>query len=150
VAEWIDHVMISNLENNLPPFSLAVMGKENWCGTSRVQQLLLRMEASRKTVVLLTDKFAITPQCRYILSVLEEWIFTDGENKSVIILFNQNIFKKQLHFRRHRSVLSVLKYPGLNQSDYADIAFWEMLRLALLISNKNETSSSRGGILRFI
>ena len=140
IADWVDHVMIPKLENSSPSFRVAIMGKEDWCGTTRVQQLLLRMESSRKTIVLLTDKFSRTPQCRYILSVLEEKIFTSGKDKSLVISFNQRLSEKKLKIRRHRNVLSVLNYPGLHQNDSDNIAFWEMLKLSLSVSNNLKVS----------
>ena len=123
IAEWVDDVMVPQLEDGDPCLRICIVGKEAWCGMTRVEQLVLRMNASRKTIVLLTENFAQSSQCRYIVSVLEEWMYANGEDRSVIITFTNRLPTRRLLLRHRRCVL---KLPNLD--DVCDVVVWDMLR----------------------
>ena len=128
IADWVDFILIPKLEHANSRFRMCVMGKEDWCGATQVEQLLLRMEASRKTIVLLSGKFFESTQCRYVLAVLEEWIYTQGKDKSILITFashppNVGTFRT----RHERNPGSVLNYSASLNEESSDPMFWEML-----------------------
>ena len=132
VGDWVDAIVIPNLESGVPSFKLGVVEKEDWSGglISEVQQLLLRMEASYKTIVLLTDEFAKSLKCRYVLSVLEQWTYTQGEDRSIIVTFkNQPPSGKGFQLRRLRNQFSVLNISNVKNDNFS---FLELLRHAIL------------------
>jgi len=134
VANWVDRSLVTYLETSSPSFRLSVVGKEDWCGTTQVQQLLLRMNASRKTIVILSEKFISTPQCQYVLSLLEEWIYVKREKKCILINFDadsadmsvKKIFQKGPS--RHNPY-SMLNY---SQSENNPL-FWDVLTNAMIL-----------------
>ena len=129
IADWVDFVLVPKLEQDNPRFKMSVIGKEDWCGATQVEQLLLRMEASRKTIVLLSGKFLESTQCRYVLAVLEEWIYTQGKDKSILITFASHLPNLGT-FRTHhqRNPGSVLNYTASLNEKNSDQMFWELLR----------------------
>ena len=132
VGDWIEHLLIPKLEQCSIAFRLSVVGREDWCGTTEVQQLLLKMEASRKTVVILPTNFELTPQCRYVISVLEEWIYTKGEDKSVLVTLNAHPPTTEAYLRRKkRNPQSILNF-SMQLDDHT--MFWESLRSSLMFS----------------
>ena len=136
IADWVDFVLVPNLEQGDPSFKVCVVDKNDWCGAPQVEQLLLRMEASRKTIVLLSGKFSASTQCQYVLGVLEEWLYTKGIDKSILITFAPHPPRKGTFQTRHRrNPGSVLNYAAsLNEENSAPM-FWELLRNSMKISS---------------
>ena len=108
---------------------MCVHGKEDWCGATQVEQLLLKMEASRKTIVLLSGKYSASTQCRYVLAVLEEWIYTQGKDKSILITFASHPpDAKAFQTRHQRNPGSVLNCGSSLDKECLDPMFWELLK----------------------
>ena len=129
IADWVNFVLVPKLEHDDPRFKIAVMGKEDWCGATQVEQLLLRMEASRKTIVLLSGEFSASTQCRYVLAVLEEWIYTQGKDKSILITFASHPPDLGTFRTRHqRNPGSVLNYAVSLNEENPNLMFWELLK----------------------
>ena len=87
VGDWVDEILIPRLESGDTKFQISVVGKDDWCGSTQVQQLLLKMKASRKTLVVLSNDFILSPQCQYVLSVLEQWTFQFKKKSCIILLY---------------------------------------------------------------
>ena len=130
IGDWVDFTMASNLQTGFPSFKVGVVEKEDWSGlTSEVQQLLLRMEASSKTIVLLSNQFARSVKCRYVLGVLEQWVYTKGEDRCIIVTFQKHPSTAQgFQMRRRRNKWSVLNLSDLNADN---AVFFELLRHAI-------------------
>ena len=129
IADWVDSVLLPKLEHGDPRFKMCVHGKEDWCGATQVEQLLLKMEASRKTIVLLSGKFSASTQYRYVLAVLEEWIYTQGKDKSILITFASYPLDARAFCTRHqRNPGSVLNYDARLNKESSDPMFWELLK----------------------
>ena len=129
VGDWVDDVLVPKLQNGTPSFHVSVSGKEEWCGDTQVKQLLLKTKASRKTIVLLTEKFLHSYQCRYILSVLEDIMYRKGEDRCIIVSFQRfPAVGNRFQMRVRRNQWSVLNFP---EPDSDDSMFWEILRNAM-------------------
>ena len=143
IADWVDFVLVPKLEQDKTSFQICVVGKDDWCGATEVEQLLLRMEASRKTIVLLSGNFSKSYQCRYVLAVLEEWIYSQGKDKSITITFASHPPDVEtFRIRHHRNPGSVLNYSvSLNEANLnpvswellknSDLMFWDLLKTSL-------------------
>ena len=131
VGDWVDDIIVPQLEISNQSFRICVVGKEDWCGTSQVKQLHIRIQASRKTIIVLSKGFSQTPQCRYVVSVLEELNYVRKENKCVIITYKETFSGGMLQFQHHRNPYSVLCYwPAITD----DLIFYESLKTALMQS----------------
>ena len=132
VGDWVDHQLVPYLQNGDMPFKMCVVGQEDWCGTTQVQQLLVRMKASRKTIVILSHKFVSTSQCQYVLSVLENWIYLKKRKKKIIITFGEHqptLISKFLRKRNRQFNYSMMHYSTSSSNSL----FWTMLNNAMLI-----------------
>ena len=133
VGDWVDHILIPRLENGDPSFKISVVGKEDWCGLTQVQHLLLKMRASRKCIIVLSDSFLSTPQCQYVLSVLEEYIFVYKEDKCILIGFDHDETKitvSKLFRKTHsRNSNSMLRYDLSEDNSL----FWDVLVNAMIL-----------------
>ena len=131
VGDWVDDIIVPQLETSNQSFRICVVGKEDWCGTSQVKQLHFRIQASRKTIIVLSKGFSQTSQCRYVVSVLEELNYVKKENKCVIITYKETFSGGMLQFQHHRNPYSVLCYwPTITD----DLIFHESLKTALIES----------------
>ena len=130
VGDWVDHVLVPRLENESPHFVISVNGKDDWCGQTQVQQLLLKMKASRKVIIIFSKRISSTMQCQYVLSVLEEWYYIHNENKAIIITYgeHQPSFTGNLQRLQKYQNLSVLHYSTSEE----DVLFWEILKNAMI------------------
>ncbi|XP_076819643.1 uncharacterized protein LOC143465303 [Clavelina lepadiformis] len=141
VGDWIDYCLVPRLENGNPPFKIGIVGKEDYCGAAQVKQLLLRMEASRKVIVVLTGTFATTPKCKYVLSVLEDWIYTTGYDRCVLVTFEDDPqFGSWIGRRRRMHPQFTLQYSAETDEEKA---FWSPLRSSL-----EKTSKSKFNVLQ--
>ena len=130
LGDWVDFTMVPKLESGFPSFKIGVVEKEDWSGLiSEVQQLLLRMEASSKTIVLLSNQFAQSVKCRYVLGVLQQWVYTKGEDRCIIVTFQKHCpSEKGFKWRQCRNRWSVLNISNLIAND---TLFFELLRNAI-------------------
>ena len=128
VGDWVDSVLVSRLENESPQYAINVVGKEDWCGQTQVQQLLMRIQASRKTIVVFSEN-TLSPQCRYVLSVLEEWSYICDEDKAIVVIYGeyQPSVATDLILRRKYQNYSILHYSTTKEN----VLFWELLRSAM-------------------
>ena len=86
MGDWVDEILTPQLENGEPKFQISVVSKDDGCGSTQVQQLLLKMRASEKTIVVLSNDFVSSPQCQYVLSFVEQWNYDFRRNSCILVL----------------------------------------------------------------
>ena len=86
-CDWVDYHLVPNLE---PHCRLTVTGRDDQCGISPVQQLLQKIEASRKVLFLMTKNFVNSNEGKYTLSVLEYLEYKYGIDRMVILQFEDD------------------------------------------------------------
>ena len=128
VGNWVDEILVPKLEKGNPSFRINVVGKEDWCGSTQVEQLLFRMKTSRKTVVILSKNFSSSSPCQYVFSVLEEWRYVNKENKGIIVTYEdfQPSFISKFP-RTKKMSCSLLHYSTLKENPL----FWVTLKNAM-------------------
>ena len=121
VGDWVDHVLVPRLEDSSPRFLISVLGKEDWCGLTQVQQLLWKVRASRKTIVILSKQFSTSPQCQYVLSLLEEMVYVNRRESGIIVSYDGSSPKFVPRCTR-RNPYSELHYSTTNEN-----LFWDLI-----------------------
>jgi len=136
VGDWVDQTLVPRLENSNPSFRMSIVGKRDWCGLSQVQQLLAGMKASRKTIVILSDTFPSTPKCQYVFRVLGEWMYLRGEDKCILVMFDDPDLKALpsniCQTGRRGNHFSILHYSTAEDTDEN---YWELLMHAIKLSS---------------
>jgi len=129
-AGWIDSQLLPRLTETPPYMKITISGRDDQCGFSYVTQLLRKIEASRKVIIVLTGCYWQSNQGKYVLSAIEDVRYQTGQDRSVIVTF-ENDFHIGGLLKRHRSKnpLSVSQFP--EDERYSSI-FWESLRNLLL------------------
>ena len=132
VGDWVDNDLLPKLTETLPSFKIVVTGRDDQCGASPVKELLLKIEASRKVVVVLSGGYGKSPNGRYALSVLENLEYQTATDRLVVVTFGPishdgGLLRK----RRNNKPWAVLKFP--EDARESEI-FWECLCNALTSS----------------
>jgi len=112
VGSWIDNYFIPNLDSS---YHVTINGKNNPCGISPLTQLLFKLEASKKTIVVLSGSYGIYKETKYITSILEYLEYKTGSDRLIFIIFDYYKQSDRLVDKRRSikpwSVLNVPKEP---------------------------------------
>ena len=131
IGNWVDDRLVPKLSAILPNTKLEVSGRDDQCGFTPVTQQLLKIEASRKVIVVLTGNYWQSSPGKYMLSALEDLYYRTGHNRAVIVTFENEFYSGGLlRRRRNNSPWSVLKYPA---DERRSALFWEALRTSLML-----------------
>ena len=126
VGDWIDGCLLPNLTEKPPFLKIVVTGKDDQCGFSPVHQLVSKIEASRKVIVVLTRSFVESNEGQYTFSVLETLRYYSGIDRALIMTFeNGPQVDDLLEKRRKINNWPVIKIPR-SQNDWPIV--WEMLK----------------------
>ena len=128
VGDWVDKVLVPRLQSNDHQFHIAVVGRDDWCGSTQVQQVLLKMKASRKTIVIISNNFLSSPQCQYVLSVLEQWTYEFKRKSCIILSYGDEACPSEIVQRgRRRNPYTMLRYSTASEN----CLFWSLLTHAM-------------------
>ena len=84
---WVENQLLPNIDSHC---RVTIYGKNNHCGVPPTTQLLLKLEASRKTIVILSGNYGLSEECKYIISVLEYLEYRTGTKKLLVITFQND------------------------------------------------------------
>ena len=130
VGNWVDDQLVPQLTQYPPYLNIGVIGKDNNCGFSSPTQLLLKMEASKKIILVLTKSYGQSRQGKYVLSNVEYLSYQSGIDRTVIVTFENDIQVGGLLRRRQKQAdMSLLQFPA---DERLSAIFWESLRHILL------------------
>ena len=130
IGDWVDDQLVPQMTHNDPKLIISVIGKDDGCGFSPTTQLLYKMEASRKIVILLTKDYGLSRHGKYVLSNVEYLSFQTGFDRAIIVTFENDVQVGGLLKRRQKQAnMSLLQFP--NDKRCCEI-FWENLCFALL------------------
>ena len=126
VGEWIDNYLLPNLTEKPPFLKIVVTGKDDQCGFPPVHQLVSKIEASRKVIVVLTRSFVKSNEGQYTFSVLETLKYYSGLDRAFIMTFeNGPQIDDFLETRTKMNKWPVIKIPK-SQNDWPIV--WERLK----------------------
>ena len=129
-AEWVDDQLVPQLTGGSSGMKITILGRDDQCGFSYATQLLRKIEASRKVIIVLTGGFWQSCMGKYVISSLEDLHCQTGCDRSVLITFeNDGHVGGLLRRQRKKFLFSVFQFP--NDERYSSI-FWESLRSSLL------------------
>ena len=98
MSDWVDNHLISNLHAGC---RVTVNGKGTSCGIPTTTQLHFKLKASKKTLLVLSESYAATQECKYIISVLEYLEYKSGTDQLLLITFQNNARVGKLLEKRH-------------------------------------------------
>ena len=132
IGDWIDKQLVPNLNPESSNLRVEIVGRDDHCGFAPVQQLLFKIRASRKVIVVLSENYGQSNQGKYVLSVLDTLHYHTGNDRVVIVTFENDLKVRTLLLRRQRKEepWSQLQFPD-DERDWS--MFWESLRSLLTL-----------------
>ena len=126
VSDWIDDCLLPTLTAKPPYFQIVVTGRDDQCGFPPVHQLVSKIEASRKVIVILTRSYAKSKEGQYAFCALETIKYHSGLDRAIIMTFENDPQVDDLLGKRAKiNKWPVIKIPD-SQNDLPIV--WKILR----------------------
>ncbi|XP_025041090.1 toll-like receptor 2 type-2 [Pelodiscus sinensis] len=131
-AEWVENLMVQELEHALPPFKLCLHKRDFLPGKWIVDNIIDSIEKSRKTLFVLSEHFVQSEWCKYELDFSHFRLFDENNDAAILILLEpiqeQTIPKRFCKLRKIMNTKTYVEWPrDKNQQQI----FWNKLKAAL-------------------
>ncbi|XP_053114095.1 toll-like receptor 2 [Hemicordylus capensis] len=131
-SEWVESVMVQELEQANPPFKLCLHKRDFIPGKWIVDNIIDSIEKSCKTLFVLSEHFVQSEWCKYELDFSHFRLF-DENNDAVILILLEPIPEKTLpkRFCKLRKLMNTKTYLEWPRDEDQQQIFWFNLKVAL-------------------
>ncbi|XP_055061987.2 toll-like receptor 2 [Misgurnus anguillicaudatus] len=131
-AEWVEEILVPNLENAHPPFSLCLHKRDFRPGRWIVDNIIDSIEKSHRTLFVLSEHFVTSEWCRYELD-FSHFRIVDESNDSAVLILLEPIEKESIpkRFCKLRKIMNSRTYLEWPEDEDKRSEFWSNLRAAL-------------------
>ncbi|XP_061332246.1 toll-like receptor 2 type-2 isoform X2 [Pezoporus flaviventris] len=131
-SDWVENIMVRELEQACPPFRLCLHKRDFVPGKWIVDNIIDSIEKSHKTLFVLSEHFVQSEWCKYELDFSHFRLFDENNDAAILILLepiqSQAIPKRFCKLRKIMNTKTYLEWPsGEEQQEM----FWENLKRAL-------------------
>ncbi|NXL83193.1 TLR21 protein, partial [Alectura lathami] len=131
-SNWVENIMVQQLEQACPPFRLCLHKRDFVPGKWIVDNIIDSIEKSHKTLFVLSEHFVQSEWCKYELDFSHFRLFDENNDAAILILLepiqSQAIPKRFCKLRKIMNTKTYLEWPpGEEQQEM----FWENLKAAL-------------------
>lgn len=131
-ADWVENIMVRELEQACPPFRLCLHKRDFVPGKWIVDNIIDSIEKSRKTLFVLSEHFVQSEWCKYELDFSHFRLFDENNDAAILVLLepiqSKAIPKRFCKLRKIMNTKTYLEWPpGEEQQEM----FWENLKGAL-------------------
>ncbi|XP_027689278.2 toll-like receptor 2 type-2 isoform X1 [Chelonia mydas] len=131
-SEWVENLMVQELENAIPPFKLCLHKRDFVPGKWIIDNIIDSIEKSHKTLFVLSEHFVQSEWCKYELEFSHFRLFDENNDSAILILLEpiqeQTIPKRFCKLRKIMNTKTYLEWPlDENQQQI----FWNNLKTAL-------------------
>ncbi|XP_075276245.1 toll-like receptor 2 type-2 [Opisthocomus hoazin] len=131
-SDWVENVMVQELEQACPPFRLCLHKRDFVPGKWIVDNIIDSIEKSHKTLFVLSEHFVQSEWCKYELDFSHFRLFDENNDAAILILLepiqSKAIPKRFCKLRKIMNTKTYLEWPpGKEQQEM----FWENLKGAL-------------------
>lgn len=131
-SEWVENIMVQELEQSNPPFKLCLHKRDFLPGKWIVDNIIDSMEKSYKTLFVLSEHFVQSEWCKYELDFSHFRLFDENNDSAILILLEplpeKTIPKRFCKLRKLMNTKTYLEWP--RDEDLLQI-FWFNLKTAL-------------------
>nr|XP_056711688.1 toll-like receptor 2 [Euleptes europaea] len=131
-SEWVENVMVQELEQANPPFKLCLHKRDFMPGKWIVDNIIDSIEKSYKTLFVLSEHFVQSEWCKYELDFSHFRLFDENNDAAILILLEpipeQTVPKRFCKLRKLMNTKTYLEWP---RDDKHQPIFWFNLRAAL-------------------
>ncbi|KAM7168632.1 toll-like receptor 2 type-2 isoform 1-T2 [Macrochelys suwanniensis] len=131
-SEWVENLMVQELENAIPPFKLCLHKRDFVPGKWIVDNIIDSIERSHKTLFVLSEHFVQSEWCKYELEFSHFRLF-DENNDSAILILLEPIQEKTIpkRFCKLRKIMNTKTYLEWPLDENQQQMFWNNLKTAL-------------------
>ncbi|XP_020637025.3 toll-like receptor 2 type-2 [Pogona vitticeps] len=131
-SEWVENVMVPELEHASPPFRLCLHKRDFTPGKWIVDNIIDSMEKSSKTLFVLSEHFVQSEWCKYELDFSHFRLF-DENNDAVILILLEPISSHTLpkRFCKLRKLMNTKTYLEWPRDEEEEPVFWFNLKTAI-------------------
>uniref|UniRef100_A0A663LQN8 Toll-like receptor 2 n=1 Tax=Athene cunicularia TaxID=194338 RepID=A0A663LQN8_ATHCN len=131
-SDWVENIMVRELEQACPPFRLCLHKRDFVPGKWIVDNIIDSIEKSHKTLFVLSEHFVQSEWCKYELDFSHFRLFDENNDAAILVLLepiqSKAIPKRFCKLRKIMNTKTYLEWPleGEQQA-----MFWENLKGAL-------------------
>lgn len=131
-AEWVEEILLPELESSDPPIALCLHRRDFLPGRWIVDNIVESIESSYRTLFVLSENFVTSEWCRYELN-FSHFRLIDERNDSAVLILLEPIAKETIpkRFCKLRKIMNSRTYLEWPQDEDRREEFWHNLRAAL-------------------
>ncbi|XP_010206756.2 toll-like receptor 2 type-2 [Colius striatus] len=131
-SDWVENIMVRELEQACPPFRLCLHKRDFVPGKWIMDNIIDSMEKSHKTLFVLSEHFVQSEWCKYELDFSHFRLFDENNDAAILVLLepiqSQAIPKRFCKLRKIMNTKTYLEWPL--EEEQQDM-FWFNLKVAL-------------------
>ncbi|KAM4807689.1 toll-like receptor 2, partial [Rhinophrynus dorsalis] len=131
-SEWVENMMVQELETTSPPMKLCLHKRDFVPGKWIIDNIIDAMEKSYKTLFVLSEHFVQSEWCKYELEFSHFRLFDENNDTAILILLEpiekETIPKRFCKLRKLMNTKTYLEWPTEEEQQEQ---FWFNLKSAL-------------------
>ncbi|NWR58002.1 TLR22 protein, partial [Bucorvus abyssinicus] len=131
-SDWVENIMVRELEQACPPFRLCLHKRDFVPGKWIVDNIIDSIEKSHKTLFVLSKHFVQSEWCKYELDFSHFRLFDENNDAAILILLepiqSKAIPKRFCQLRKIMNTKTYLEWP---HDEEQQEMFWFNLKIAL-------------------
>ncbi|NXX21479.1 TLR22 protein, partial [Podargus strigoides] len=131
-SDWVENIMVRELEQACPPFRLCLHRRDFVPGKWIVDNIIDSIEKSHKTLFVLSEHFVQSEWCKYELDFSHFRLFDENNDAAILVLLepiqSQAIPKRFCKLRKIMNTKTYLEWPPEEEQQQM---FWFNLKIAL-------------------
>lgn len=141
-AEWVEEILVPELESSQPSFTLCLHKRDFRPGRWIVDNIIDSIEKSHRTLFVLSEHFVTSEWCRYELD-FSHFRIVDEHNDSAVLVLLEPIKKETIpkRFCKLRKIMNSRTYLEWPEEEEKRGEFWSNLRAALQRDECTEDAS---------
>ncbi|NXP71744.1 TLR21 protein, partial [Ramphastos sulfuratus] len=131
-SDWVENIMVRELEQACPPFRLCLHKRDFVPGKWIVDNIIDSIEKSHKTLFVLSEHFVQSEWCKYELDFSHFRLFDENNDAAILVLL-EPIQSKAIpkRFCKLRKIMNTKTYLEWPLEEEKREMFWENLKGAL-------------------
>ncbi|NXW18907.1 TLR22 protein, partial [Circaetus pectoralis] len=131
-SDWVENIMVRELEQACPPFRLCLHKRDFVPGKWIVDNIIDSIEKSHKTLFVLSEHFVQSEWCKYELDFSHFRLFDENNDAAILILL-EPIQSKAIpkRFCKLRKIMNTKTYLEWPLEEEQQEMFWFNLKVAL-------------------
>ncbi|XP_063776590.1 toll-like receptor 2 isoform X2 [Pseudophryne corroboree] len=130
--EWVENMMVPELENSNPPLKVCLHKRDFVPGKWIIDNIMDAMEKSYKTLFILSEHFVHSEWCKYELEFSHFRLFDENNDTAILVLLEQieksTVPKRFFKLRKLMNTKTYLEWPTEEEEQQI---FWANLKAAL-------------------